>query len=130
MSATTLSNLRKIKPATRLPWAFVIVLGLATLAVVVLLGFIFFQIVYAFHVLPNVSVWNVDLSHQSLDEAAANLEAQLAVKINNTTLELTDGTQQWYATPIDLGLRLDARATAITEPMQLAAATAQTSLRS
>ena len=113
MSAT-LPPLRKIKPTLRLPWAFVIVLGLATLAVVGLLGFIFFQIVYAFHVLPNVSVWNVDLSHQALDEAAANLEAQLAVKFNNTTLELTDGAQQWYATPIDLGLRLDARATAHT----------------
>ncbi len=112
MSATTLPTLRKIKPTTRLPWAFVIVLGLATLAVVVLLGFIFFQVVYAFHVLPNVRVWNVDLSHQSLDEAAANLEQQLAIKFNNTTLELTDGTQQWLATPVDLGLRLDARATA------------------
>lgn len=112
MSATIIPNLRKIKPTTRLPWAFVIVLGLATLAVVVLLGFIVFQIVYAFHVLPNVTVWNIDLSNQSLDEAAANLEAQLAIKFNNTTLELTDGTQKWYATPIDLGLRLDARATA------------------
>lgn len=112
MSATTLPNLRKIKPTTRLPWVFVIVLGAATLGVVLLLGFILFQIVYAYHVLPNVSVWNVDLSHQSLDEAAAHLESQLAIKFNNTTLELTDGAQQWFATPMDLGLRLDARATA------------------
>ncbi len=112
MSAATAPHVRRIKPTTRLPWAFVVVLGLATLAVVVLLGFIFFQIVYAFHVLPNVSVWNVDLSHQSLDEATAHLETQLAVKFNNTTIELTDGEQQWYATPLDLGLRLDAHATA------------------
>ena len=112
MSAATIPNLRNMKPTTRLPWVFVMVLGLATLAVVVLLGFILFQIVYAFHVLPNVSVWSVDLSHQSLDEAAANLETQLAIKFNNTTLELTDGAHQWYATPVDLGLRLDPRATA------------------
>src|SRR5512135_1236423 len=102
MSMTTAPRLRRIRPTTRLPWAFVVVLGLATFGVVVLLGFIFFQIVYAFHVLPNVSVWNVDLSHQSMDEAAAKLEQQLAVKFNNSTLELTDGApnstaQKWYA---------------------------------
>jgi len=112
MSAVTLPDFRKIKPTTRLPWAFVIVLGVATLVVVMLLGFILFQIVYAFHVLPNVSVWSVDLSHQSVAEAAAKLEQQLAIKFNNATLELTDGTHQWFATPVDLGLRLDTHATA------------------
>ncbi len=95
-----------------MPWAFVMLLGLATLFVVLLLGFIFFQIVYAFHVLPHVAVWDVDLGGLSLDDAAAVIEARLATKFNGSTIEITDSAQKWYATPIDLGLRLDARATA------------------
>lgn len=112
MSAATAPSLRRVRPATRLPWVFVFLLAVATLLVVVLLGFIFFEIVYSFHVLPNVSVWSVDLSGLSRDEAAAVLDSRLATKFNGTTIEITDGTKTWYATPVDLGLRLDARATA------------------
>lgn len=112
MSAATAPSLRRVRPATRLPWVFVFLLAVATLFVVVLLGFIFFEIVYSFHVLPNVSVWSVDLSGLSRDEAAAVLDSRLATKFNGTTIEITDGAKTWYATPVDLGLRLDARATA------------------
>lgn len=112
MSAATVSSVRKLRPTTRLPWAFVVVLGIATLSVVLLLGFIFFQIVYAYHILPNVAVWNVDLSNQSTTDAATMLDTHLATKFNNTPLAITDGQQTWYATPLDLGLRLDPKATA------------------
>jgi vancomycin resistance protein YoaR len=95
-----------------MPWALVVLLGLATLFVVLLFGFIFFQIVYAFHVLPHVEVWNVDLGGLSLDDAAAAIDTRLATQFNGSTIEITDGAQKWYATPVDLGLRLDARATA------------------
>ncbi|MFN8598372.1 MAG: VanW family protein [Anaerolineae bacterium] len=112
MSAATVSSVRKLRPTTRLPWAFVVVLGIATLSVVLLLGFIFFQIVYAYHILPNVAVWTVDLSNQSTTDAATLLDTHLATKFNNTPLAITDGQQTWYATPLDLGLRLDPKATA------------------
>lgn len=112
MSVASARHPRKIRPTARLPWVFVAAIGLGTLAVVVLFGFIFFQIVYASHVLPNVAVWNIDLSGRSRDEAARLIEAQIAAKFNNTAVELTDGAQVYIATPPDLGLRLDAAATA------------------
>ncbi len=112
MNAATIRSLRRLSPTTRLPWALVFLLALATLFVILLFGFIFFEIVYAFHILPNVSIWNVDLSGLSIDEATAALDTGLASKFNSAKIELTDGTHTWYANPIDLGLRLDPRATA------------------
>ena len=107
MSAASVRHPRKTSHPVRLPWVFIAAIGAGTLAVVLLFGFIFFQIVYASHILPNVAVWNIDLSGRSVDEAAHLIEASLAARFNNTAIELSDGTQTFIATPPDLGLRLD-----------------------
>ena len=112
MSTATLSQARKPKPTTRLPWAFVVLIALAACLLVLAFGFIAFQIYFSARVLPGVSVWNVDLSGKSLDEAAAALDAAFKAKFNTARVDLSDGQQAWIANPIDLGIYFDARATA------------------
>ena len=112
MSTATLSQARKPKPTTRLPWAFVVVIALAAFVMVLAFGFIGFQIYFSQRVLPGVSVWNVDLSGKSLDEAAAELDAAFKAKFNTARVDLSDGQTAWIANPIDLGITFDARATA------------------
>ena len=62
--------------------------------------------------LPGVSVWNIDLSGKSLDEAATALDAAFKAKFNTARVDLSDGQKAWIANPIDLGIYFDARATA------------------
>ncbi len=114
MSAATASGLSqsKSKPTTRLPWAFVALIALTTFLVVVVLGFIAFQIYFSARVLPGVSVWNVELSGKTLDEAADELDHSFNAKFNTTRVDLSDGQRAWIANPIDLGIRFDSRATA------------------
>ncbi len=112
MSAAALSQARKSKPTTRLPWAFVVLIALAALLLVLAFGFIAFQIYFSARVLPGVSVWNVDLSGKSVDEAAAALDTAFKAKFNTARVDLSDGQQAWIANPIDLGIYFDARATA------------------
>ena len=66
MSAATASGLpqTKSKPTLRLPWAFVMLIALTAFLVVVVLGFIAFQIYFSARVLPGVSVWNVESERQ------------------------------------------------------------------
>src|SRR5512139_2276864 len=112
MSTAALSQAHKQKPTTRLPWAFVVLIALAAFAVVLAFGFIAFQIYFSARVLPGVSVWNIDLSGKSLDEAAALLDAAFKAKFNTARVDLSDGQTAWIANPIDLGITFDARATA------------------
>jgi vancomycin resistance protein YoaR len=114
MSTATISGLpqSKSKPTLRLPWAFVLVIALTAFVVVVVLGFIAFQIYFSSRVLPGVSVWNVELSGKALDEAATELDRAFDAKLNTTRVDLSDGQRAWIANPIDLGIRFDARATA------------------
>ena len=112
MSAAALSQARKSKPTTRLPWAFVVLIALAALLLVLAFGFIAFQIYFSARVLPGVSVWNVDLSGKSVDAAAAALDTAFKAKFNTARVDLSDGQQAWIANPIDLGIYFDARATA------------------
>ncbi|HTP11721.1 MAG TPA: VanW family protein, partial [Anaerolineae bacterium] len=112
MSAATLSQARKPKSTPRLPWAFVALIALAAFLLVVAFGFIVFQIYFSQRVLPGVSVWNIDLSGKSLDEAAAALDAAFKAKFNTARVDLSDGQKAWIANPIDLGIYFDARATA------------------
>jgi vancomycin resistance protein YoaR len=112
MSTATLSQAHKQKPTTRLPWAFVVLIALAAFAAVLAFGFIAFQIYFSQRVLPGVSVWNIDLSGKSLDEAAAALDAAFKAKFNTARVDLSDGQKAWIANPIDLGIYFDARATA------------------
>src|SRR5512136_3167605 len=112
MSTAALSQARKPKPTTRLPWAFVVLIALAAFLLVLTFGFITFQIYFSARVLPGVSVWNVDLSGKSLDEAAAALDAAFRAKLDTARVDLSDGQKAWIANPIDLGIYFDARATA------------------
>jgi len=112
MSTAALSQARKSKPTTRLPWAFVVLIALAALLLVLAFGFIAFQIYFSARVLPGVSVWNVDLSGKSVDAAAAALDTAFKAKFNTARVDLSDGQQAWIANPIDLGIYFDARATA------------------
>src|SRR5512139_224819 len=112
MSTAALSQAHKQKPTTRLPWAFVVLIALAAFSVVLAFGFITFQVYFSARVLPGVSVWSVDLSGKSLDEAAAALDAAFQAKLNTARVDLSDGQKAWIANPIDLGIYFDARATA------------------
>lgn len=112
MSTAALSQARKQKSTTRLPWAFVGLIALAAFLLVLAFGFIAFQIYFSARVLPGVSVWNIDLSGKSLDESAAALEAAFNAKFNTARVDLSDGQTAWIANPIDLGITFDARATA------------------
>jgi vancomycin resistance protein YoaR len=112
MSTATLSQAHKSKPTPRLPWAFVLLIALAALLLVLAFGFIAFQIYFSTRVLPGVSVWNIDLSSKSLDEAAAALDAAFKAKFNTARVDLSDGQRAWIANPIDLGIYFDSRATA------------------
>ena len=113
MSSTTVAPVRPTQAAWRLPWLLVLLIALASFAVVLIFGFIAFQIYYSARVLPGVSVWNVDLSNQSLDEAAATLGNVFDAKFNSARVDVSDGQQAWIANPIDLGIRFDPRATAL-----------------
>ncbi len=112
MSTAALSQARKASPTTRLPWAFIVLIALAAFLAIVAFGFIAFQIYFSTRALPGVSVWNVDLSGKSLDEAAAALDKAFQAKFNTARVDLSDGQQAWIANPIDLGIYFDARATA------------------
>jgi vancomycin resistance protein YoaR len=112
MSTAALSQARKPKPTPRLPWAFIVLIALAAFLLVLAFGFIAFQIYFSARVLPGVSVWNIDLSGKSLDEAAAVLDAAFKAKFNTARVDLSDGQRAWIANPIDLGITFDARATA------------------
>ena len=112
MSSAALPQARKRKPATRLPWAFVVSIALAASLVVVAFGFIAFEIVFSARVMPGVSVWNVDLSGQTLSEAANTLKAAFDARLNTSRIDLIDGAQTMTVNPIDLGVYFDARATA------------------
>lgn len=87
-------------------------IALTAFLVVLVLGFIAFQIYFSARVLPGVSVWSVELSGKTLDEAAAELDQSFDAKFNTTRVDLSDGQRAWIANPIDLGIRFDSRATA------------------
>ncbi len=112
MSTATLSQARKSKPATRLPWAFVLSIALASFWLVLAFGFIAFEIYFSARVMPGVNVWNIDLSGQTLDEAANTLSAAFDARLNNARVDLLDAAQTIPVNPIDLGIHFDARATA------------------
>lgn len=112
MNIATAPSLSKIKPGARVPWWLVFAFALGTLAIVLLSGLVLFEIIFSIRALPGVSVWGIDLSGQTLDQATQTLDAKLAAQFNATPIQLTDADQVFNVTPIDLGLRLDAQATA------------------
>jgi vancomycin resistance protein YoaR len=112
MTIATAPSLPKVKTGARVPWWLVFAFALGTFAIVLLSGLVLFEIIFSIRVLPGVSVWGIDLSGQTIDQAAQTIDARLAAQFNATPIELTDADQVFVVTPIDLGVRLDARATA------------------
>ncbi len=112
MSTATLSQARKSKPATRLPWAFILSIALASFLLVLAFGFIAFEVYFSGRVMPGVNVWNIDLSGLTLDEAASTLATAFDARLNSARVDLIDGAQTITVNPIDLGVHFDARATA------------------
>lgn len=77
---------------------------------VVVLAFLIFVITHATQnrIYPNVWTLGMNLGGKTVDEAVTALQQAW----NTTPIVLVDGERQWQATPAELGIRLDARATA------------------
>ncbi len=112
MSAATSPSLPRLKPSSNISWLLIFFIAVATFLIVLLSGLVLFEIIFSIRVLPGVSVWGIDLGGQTIDQASATIDARLASKFNATPIDLADTDQVFAPTPIDLGLRLDARATA------------------
>jgi len=65
-----------------------------------------FQLIYAGHIFPGVSVAGVDLSGLTRDEAAVKLQQTLSYPISGKVL-FRDGEKAWVATPVELGMVFD-----------------------
>lgn len=79
-------------------------IGALALAVLLWLG----SFVLGGRIFPNVWALGVDLGGMTVDEAATALQNQWA----NQPIRLYDGDRMWEATPFEMGISLDARATA------------------
>ena len=112
MNIATAPSLPKMKTGARVPWLLVFAFALGTLAIVLLSGLVLFEIVFSIRILPGVSVWGIDLGGQTIDQATKTIDARLASKFNATPIEFADADQVFSVAPNDLGLRVDARATA------------------
>lgn len=66
---------------------------------------------YSGRIFPGVQVAGIDLSGSTPEEAAAQLQAQFAYP-SSGKIAFQDGDKFWLATPKDLGLYLDAQASA------------------
>ncbi len=101
------------RTSTNISWLLIFFLAVATFLIVLLSGLVLFEIIFSIRVLPGVSVGGIDLGGQTIDQASATIDARLASRFNSTPIDLADADQVFAPTPIDLGLRLDARATAL-----------------
>jgi vancomycin resistance protein YoaR len=71
-----------------------------------------FQLVYAGHIFPGVSVAGIDLSGLTRDEAAVKLQQTLSYPISGKIL-FRDGEKAWVATPAELGMVFDPSSSAV-----------------
>ncbi|HZY45365.1 MAG TPA: VanW family protein [Anaerolineae bacterium] len=113
MSAATSPSLPRLKPSSTISWLLIFFIAVATFLIVLLSGVVLFEIIFSIRILPGVSVGGIDLGGQTIDQASATIDARLASKFNSTPIDLADADQVFAPTPIDLGLRLDVRATAL-----------------
>ncbi len=86
-----------------------LVAGSAVFFLALLLLILGYQVAYLGRIFPGVSVAGVDLSGLTPAQAAVRLQQQLTFPLNGHIL-LRDGSQAWMATPVELGLVLDSRA--------------------
>ena len=85
-----------------------IILGSIGAVVLVCLIFVLLHVTQN-RIFPNVWSLGIGLGSQSVEEAAAALQR---VWDNDVRIQLVDGERQWELTPAELGMRLDAQATA------------------
>ncbi len=70
-----------------------------------------FQADYSGRILPGVSVAGIDVAGMSIEQAAFRLEQSITYP-QQGRIAFRDGTTVWMATPAELGVRLDAQASA------------------
>ena len=105
-------NAPKAKPAQSIKPATIALIGVAlsiflvsAVIVAVVLGV---GVLYASgRILPGVSVAGISLGNMSLDDATAQLESSWS------SITVRDGSRTWQAQPAQLGMTLDAQATAL-----------------
>jgi LysM repeat protein len=85
--------------------AFIGVVGVAAAVILLFLG----TYVLGGRVFPNVWALGVNVGGMTVDEAAAALQSAWA---NDVRFQLVDEERVWSATPAQLGISIDARATA------------------
>jgi lipoprotein-anchoring transpeptidase ErfK/SrfK len=99
---------------SRISWLFAGVLALVLLSIGVI-GLILvsqaYNRNYADRIYPGVSVYGVDLSGMTIDEAAAALQSTFPDPAAQP-LTLRDGERTWNRTWADLGIKLDSASTA------------------
>ncbi|BAJ62655.1 MULTISPECIES: VanW family protein [Anaerolinea] len=86
-------------------------LGVVLFVVVLVIFFLGFQIVYAGRIFPGVSVAGIDVSGMTPREAAQEIQRRITYP-QTGKLVLKDGERFWIVTPAELGLALDASASA------------------
>lgn len=87
------------------------VLGVVLFVVVLVIFFLGFQIVYAGRIFPGVSVAGIDVSGMTPREAAQEIQRRITYP-QTGKLVLKDGERFWIVTPAELGLELNASASA------------------
>lgn len=85
--------------------------GIVLFVVVLVIFFLGFQIVYAGRIFPGVSVAGIDVSGMTPREAAQEIQRRITYP-QTGKLVLKDGERFWIVTPAELGLALDASASA------------------
>lgn len=85
--------------------------GVLLFAVVLLFALAAYNIRYIGHILPGVSVAGVDVSGMTPEQASVTLSRALSYP-NTGKIVLTDADHKWIAAPVQMGMVLDAGATA------------------
>ena len=84
--------------------------ALTGLAVILVVFFVAYQLLYREKIHRGVTVWNLDIGGLGRDDAYASLENFFA-GFGQMPWELRDGQKTWTVTPADLGIHFDAAAT-------------------
>lgn len=106
---------RRSSPLLRNLFGFLLIPALAVLVVLAaaVVGLLAFENSYENRIYPGVVIWGVDLSGKSPDEASEALAAAFPYPSQMAFRFRDPGTgQEWVATPAQLGVSLDAEASA------------------
>jgi vancomycin resistance protein YoaR len=105
---------RGVEPTFRsggVAWEIALALLVVALIVACAGAFVSLQVWLSHRILPGVQVWDLDVGGLTRDEAAQRLETSFQYPADRHPI-LVYGGQTWRISPEELGLRLDAAATA------------------